>query len=201
MSRDNKDFWPFYDIDTDYKNKERNRSLKRRLWGTCSIKGGHIMLAPKITRDQEDDGPSNPIDDLRQRVEELESNQYVTEEQLGVLIGIIRILSEMPAGQQILNRALNLQKLEKLQQHILPRRKQDLAELMDMKMPEGIREDMCTRQLKLIQQTLRHVTHRRHFENTSATAVRSTMESFFKKIRSYSNKALIHKGGPDVPTA
>lgn len=161
------------------------------------------MMEPKCTQQtqHEEAAPNDPIDDLRQRVESLESNQSITEEQVGILVEIIKILSEMPAGKQILNRAINLRELDKLQVHILPRRKQDLAELMAMKMPEGIREQMCTKQLKMIQQTLRHITHRRFFENNSSFAIRSTMEKFFKKIRSFSSKPILtHKGGLDATT-
>lgn len=139
----------------------------------------------------------NPINDLQQRVEEIESTQYVTEEQIHILLEIIKILSEIPSGKQILNRALNLHQLEKLQQQILPRRKEDLNEILAMKMPEGIRDDMSTQQLRLIQQTLRHISHRRHFELSSAQTVRSVMEKFFRKVNH--NKVLSHKGGPDAP--
>lgn len=138
----------------------------------------------------------DPIEDLQHRVEELECEQYVTEEQVSVLLGIIKILSEIPSGKQILNRALNFRELEKLQKIILPRREDDLKEILSMQMPEGIRKDMSTRQLKLIQSTLRHISHRRHFEAYSAKTVRSIMEKFFKKV----NNKLIHKGGSNVPS-
>lgn len=155
-----------------------------------------MMQIKSIQQNLEDEESYNPIDDLRKRVEELETEHYVTEEQVQILLEIIRILSEIPSGKQILNRALNLRELDKLQQTILPRRREDLNELLDVKMPEGIREEMATRQLDLIKKTLRHISHRRHFENNSAQAVRTTMEKLFNKFR---HKNLTYKGGHNAP--
>jgi hypothetical protein len=148
-------------------------------------------MQTKTMTSQVDSDIDDPINDLTQRVEQLENSQSLSEEQIGVVLEIIKIISEFPAGKQILNRAINLHQLTKLQKIILPRRQEDLEELMDTRMPNGIKDEMSLLQLRLIQKTIRHISHRKHFEQISAQSVRSTMEKFFKKIK---HNSLIHKG-------
>lgn len=122
------------------------------------------------------------IQELRQRVEQLELSQDLNSTHVEILFEIIRIISEFPAGKQILNRAVNRQRLNTLQQNVLPRRKQQLTELMSEDMPDEIQEDFVAREMKLIQSAVRAIGHRENFEDTARKNVQGIMNRFFAKF-------------------
>jgi len=125
------------------------------------------------------------IDDLQTRVEELEASNNITTTHTELLLEMIKIVTEIPAGKQIFNRALNRTKLNQLREIVLPRRKISLNELLNENkdMPDAIKEEFVSQQLRLIKTALNGIRHREYFEEQAADRVRNILTRFFDKIK------------------
>lgn len=122
------------------------------------------------------------IDDLRQRVEQLEIQNDTAQFNLKILEQILAIISEFPVGKQIVNRAINRQKLNYLVDCVLPRRQHALEEINhDETMPKGIRKSFKDRETTLLVNTKRAIDKRQRFEMTAARNV----STFFDKINDF----------------
>lgn len=131
------------------------------------------------------------MQELRDRVEALEVASSITSANTEVLIEFLKILTEVPVGKQFFNRALNRQKLNKLKEIVLPRRRSQLIEIMAEHMPDPIRENFVNEEMKLLRQVIRSISHREHYELKSAGNLRSFLTSFFKKAHDVRVRKLI----------
>lgn len=123
------------------------------------------------------------MQDLRDRVEALEVNHSVSAVNTEVILEFIKILTEeVPAGRSLFNRAINRQKLHRLKEVVLPRRRAQLIEIMAETMPDPIREDFVNDEMKLLRQAIRSISHREHYEQKSAQNLRAILTSLFKHI-------------------
>lgn len=167
--------------------------------------GGHIMKKIEnfnnskldikdVFGDEEfpSDDLQEKLQDLQIRVEQLEI-QNDTQYNLNVLQQIVSIVSEFPAGKQIVNRAINRYRLIHLINIILPRRKQALEEIeLDHSMPKGIKDSFIRRELSMIKQTNRAINKRQTFETSAAENVRT----FFNNVSDFLNKQRRHLSQP-----
>lgn len=133
----------------------------------------------------EDSNLREQIKELQNRVEQLEIQNDTTQYNLNVLQQVIAIVSEFPAGKQIVNRAINRYQLIHLVSIILPRRKQALKEIeSDNSMPKGIKDSFRRRELSMIKNTERAIYKRQKFETSAAQNVRT----FFDNVSDFLNK-------------
>lgn len=153
-----------------------------------------IEAASDSSESESDDKPSSTqldeeLRDLRDRVESLEISNSIVSEDTETLLELVKIITEIPAGQQIFNRAINRQKLNKLKEIVLPRRQAALIEIVDEEMPEELKEQFVKDEMKLIASVIRVISHREHFEEYAAQSVRDTLTKLFTKIsKSKSNQ-------------
>lgn len=144
----------------------------------------------------EDEPVEKTIEELRQRVEQLEIQNDTTQFNLKIFEQIIAIISEFPVGKQIINRAINRQKLTYLIDNVLPRRQQSYREINDDKsMPPGIRNSFKSREKTLLKNTERAIIKRRRFEQRAA----SNVSTFFEKINDFFYKTKRSKKRKNLP--
>jgi len=125
------------------------------------------------------------VKELKTRVEQLEISNDTAQYNLNILSEIIKIVSEFPAGKQIVNRAINRYKLSQLIEVILPRRKKVLAEITNEKsMPKGIRDSFIRRELTMIRNTNSAISKRQRYEALAAVNI----ASFFDKVSDFFDK-------------
>jgi len=122
------------------------------------------------------------IKDLEERVEQLENTQSVVSANSDVLLELVKIMTEVPAGKQIFNRALNRQKLNRLRDVVLPRRKQALVDISNELMPEPLKEQFIQKEMQLVRSVIRSISHRERFESDAAVHVRDLLTRLFKRI-------------------
>lgn len=140
-----------------------------------------IEFAP-IKPEEESLDSLDVIKDLRLRVEQLEIVNDTTQLNIKILEQILAIISEFPIGRQIVNRAINRQKLEYLIDNVLPRRQEVFREINDDNtMPKGIKTSFKSREKLLLSNTTRAITKRRNFEKKAADNV----STFFNKINDF----------------
>jgi hypothetical protein len=114
-----------------------------------------IMTTSTLTQPSETDQGTSIVatmQDLRDRVEALEVSNSFTSTNTEVLLEFLKIIASIPAGRQVFNRALNRQKLNRLKEVVLPRRRSQLIEIMAERMPDPIREDFVSEEMKLLRQ-------------------------------------------------
>jgi hypothetical protein len=156
------------------------------------------------------------IKDLALRVEQLEISSNITINHTELLLEFVRIISEIPAGKQIFNRALNRQQLNRLRGIVLPRRQKELASFFNRgensTMPPGIKDQFVSDEMKLIRSVIRSIQHREHYETAAAESVRTMLTRLFTKIKRAklvtdkrpmkhrSNSSLSLKGGAHART-
>ena len=173
------------------------RSTGRRIRGKARRKGGGTMKHKNSNRENSIDEILTDFDEhnqedlhetvkeLKTRVEQLEISSDTAQYNLNILSEILKIVSEFPAGKQIVNRAINRYKLSQLINVILPRRKKALAEISNEKsMPKGIRDSFVLRELTMIHNTNRAILKRQKYEASAAINV----TSFFDKASDFLNK-------------
>lgn len=135
------------------------------------------------------------IKELRQRIEQLEIQNDTTQFNLKLFEQIIAIISEFPVGKQIINRAINRQKLTHLIDNVLPRRQQSYRDINDDEtIPIGIKNSFKTREKLLLKNTERAITKRRRFEMKAANNVSTLFDKindfFYNKQRRKKRKNL-----------
>jgi hypothetical protein len=142
----------------------------------------HPTLTPDTTKET---NFVNEIKSLNDRVDQLELSADFTSSHMEVLIELLKIIVEIPAGKQIYNRALNRQHLNRLRNVVLPRRNEALAALVadESDMPEPIQRQFVDDQMKLIKAVTNSIIHREHFEQQAATNVRNLLTNLFTKIK------------------
>lgn len=137
-----------------------------------------------------DTEPDTEIQELKNRVEQLEFSNDLNTSHVEILLEIIQIVTEFPAGKQIFNRAVNRQRLNTLRENVLPRRKKQLGELEAQVMPQEIKEDFEARELKLIQSALRAIGHRENFEERAQENISNILERFFAKFEPHQSRMI-----------
>lgn len=131
---------------------------------------------------EEEQPVEETIKELRQRIEQLEILNDTTQFNLKIFEQIIAIISEFPVGKQIVNRAINRQKLTHLIDNVLPRRQASYRDINeDDTMPKGIKISFITREKLLLKNTERAITKRRRFELKAA----SNVSTLFDKINDF----------------
>jgi ubiquinone biosynthesis protein COQ9 len=153
---------------------------------------------------QTKENPRQEIIDLTERVEQLEISNNITSSQTELLLELVKMVTEIPAGKQIFNRALNRQKLNRLRQIILPRRQKELANFFNngenATMPDLIKDKFVSDEMKLIRGVIRSIQHRQHYEVTSAEKVREILTILFAKIhQSLPNKKQLKFKNSKIP--
>jgi len=155
------------------------------------IKGG---LAPRIAKDvtmkakvqpisspeleEEKEEPNTQLQDLRSRIIQLENAFDSSQYSIGIINEFLNILSRHAIGKQIVNRAVNLYKLNQLRYVVLPRRKIQLQEISEQPMPKGIRDSFVKRELVLIKNATRAINKRAIFEKKAC----ESLQQFFDKL-------------------
>lgn len=173
--------------------------VKKRIRGKALIRGGGTMKAnnrPKTEdssidevladyNENEQENLRETVKELKSRVEQLEVSNDTTQYNLNILSEVVKIVSEFPAGRQIVNRAINRYKLFHLLDVILPRRKRALAEIeKETSMPKGIRDSFVRRELSMIHRTNRAIDKRQSYELEAAKNVKV----FFDKVSDFLDK-------------
>lgn len=96
----------------------------------------------------------NTIDTIDSLVNEVNCN----DDKLDLIFEILSSLQESSAGKQLLNLAINRQKLRYLQTEVLPRRKAGLIQFLDDKsMPKGIQNFFVDEQMLLIKKVAHEI--------------------------------------------
>jgi hypothetical protein len=138
---------------------------------------------------QDEPNLANVVKDLSTRIEQLEIQNDTTQINLNILQQILNILSEFPAGKQIINRAINRYKLLKLTDDILPRRQETLKNLKDdATIPSNIKNSFIKKEISLINTTNHAIKRRQRFERTAAKNV----NFIFSKINDFLAKHKKH---------
>lgn len=142
-----------------------------------------------IEEDPKDQDLHKTVKELKihvdQLTEQLAINNDITQHNFNIISEIIKIMSDLPIGRQIVNRAINRCKLSHLTNVILPRRKKALKEIeTDTSMPEGIRNSFIRRELSMIHSSTRAIHRRQKYELDAAKKV----TSFFDKVSDFFNK-------------
>jgi hypothetical protein len=110
---------------------------------------------------------------------------------------IVKIVTEIPAGKQIYNRALNRQVLNRLRGIVLPRRQQYLQEFFgdgeSSGMPEQIKDKFVADEMRLIRGVIRSIQHREHYEVKAAETVRDILTKLFTKVIKSKRKYMAKK--------
>jgi hypothetical protein len=126
------------------------------------------------------------INDLAERVQRLEINDDITTNHTEFLLEMVKIITEIPAGKQIYNRALNRQSLNRLRRIVLPRRQKYLQEFFgegeQADMPEEVKDKFVADEMRLIRGVIRSIQHREHYETKSAETVRKVLTTLFTKV-------------------
>jgi uncharacterized protein YeeX (DUF496 family) len=138
---------------------------------------GFTMRNEVIVRDL-----NEKIRSLEERVEQLDSFSDTINHQMNIANELIAIMKEFPSGRSIYNRAVNRVKLNNLRFNVLERRKQALIELNNEKMPSTVKKSFLSKQIHLIQSTLKDINHREVFENRAAI----TVGTFLKNLEQHS---------------
>lgn len=134
---------------------------------------------------QDEPNLANIIKDLSTRIEQLEIQNDSTQIDLNILRQVLHILSEFPAGKQIINRAINRYKLLKLTDDILPRRQETLKNLKDdSTIPSNIKNSFIKKEISLINTTNHAIKRRQRFERRAAKNV----NYIFSKINDFLTK-------------
>lgn len=132
---------------------------------------------------QEDDR----LHDILERLENLETNQDASQNNLAILTELVTILGEIPAGKKILNRAINRQSLNYLKNVVLPRRKAQLLEIATESMPEPIKNEFIEKEINLIKSTTRMIAHRESYEKSAAINVKNLLLKVFRPKQKFLN--------------
>jgi septal ring factor EnvC (AmiA/AmiB activator) len=140
---------------------------------------------------------NNTVEELTNRIEQLEILNDTTQINLNVLQQILDIMSEFPAGKQIINRAINRYRLSKLTDEILPRRQETLDNLKgDTSIPDTIKNSFIKKELSLIKTTFNAIKKRQRFEQKAAKNVKiifNKLNIFFNRHKKLSPVMMIGK--------
>ena len=91
------------------------------------------------------------MNEILDTIDSLVHEVSTSDDKLELIFDIFSSLHESTAGKQLLNLAINRQKLRYLQTEVLPRRKACLIQFLDDKgMPKGIQNFFVDRQMQLI---------------------------------------------------
>jgi len=142
----------------------------------------------------------NEMKDLKDRVTELEKTNDVTSKKISILDEVLAIISELPLGKALVNRAINRSELKYLKHVVLPRRQKELLRIQNEKgMPEELKDQFSEEEIDLINSAKRSISHRSFYEEKSSTTVREAflrLHKFIGKIKTPNRHLLInhHKG-------